>query len=116
MKHFHLLMMAVTLALFMLSSYRILTDKPANRALFITSHVVYLLVVATGLVLLYPLWQAAGVQHWAIAKIILLIVAISAMIKARKNQGKPAAKAGIFVAAVAVGCLLGFAIFKPILG
>lgn len=116
MKHLHLLMAVLTIVLFVFSAYRIMTNQPKNRTLSIISHVVYTLAVGSGLMLLYRLWQVAGAQHWAIAKLILLIVAISSMIKASKKAGKPEAKTGIAVAFFALICIVGFAVIKPVLG
>lgn len=116
MKHLHLLMVVLTVVLFIMSAYRIITNQPKNRMLSIASHIVYTLAVGSGLALLYQLWQVAGVQHWAIAKIVLLVVAISAMIKASKKSGKPEAKTGVAVAFFALICIVVFAFTKPILG
>lgn len=114
MKHFHLLMVVLTLGAFIYSSVAIIRQKPLGKVYQIASHVIYTLVVVTGAFLLWQLSQVAGVQHWAYAKIVLLIVAISAMIKARKNPAT--AKAGILLSWIALIAILGLAITKPILG
>lgn len=116
MKHFHLLMMVLTIGCFIYSAYGILKNVPAPRLFSILSHVVYLLVVLTGLHLLWQLSQVAGVQHWAYAKIVLLVVAISAMIKARKATAPNHAKAGVGIAFVALIAIVGLALVKPVLG
>lgn len=113
MKHFHLLMVVITIALFLYSSYAIATKKAVSRLFFVISHIVYFLVIATGLHLLVMLSKVAGVQHWAYAKIVLLIVAISAIIKARKNPEK--ASAGLMIVWVAMFGIIGLAIIKPVL-
>ncbi len=114
MKHFHLLMVVMTLGLFAYSSWAILKEKPLGKVYLWLSHVIYALVVLTGLHLLVILSKVAGVQHWAYAKIVLLIVAISATIKARKNPNQ--ARAGLLLAWVALAGILFLAITKPVLG
>lgn len=77
------------------------------------SHTVYTLAVLTGLYLLVALSRVAGIQHWAIAKVILLIVAISAFIKARRNPSM--ARAGVFIIWVCMAGILFLAFAKPML-
>lgn len=113
MKHFHLFMAFLTLMCFAYSTVMIVKSKALSKTYQIVSHIVYTFVVLTGGYLLWQLSQVAGVQHWAYAKLILLIVAISAMIKARKNPSH--AKAGILLAWVALSGIIGLAFIKPVL-
>lgn len=113
MKHIHLFMVVLTLMLFGYSSVRIVSKKPLGKAYHIISHLVYLGVVVSGAYLLWVLSRVAGVQHWAYAKIFLLIIAIFVMIKARKNPVN--AKVGISLAWISLGAVLFLAVTKPTL-
>lgn len=114
MKHAHLLMVVLTLGLFGYSTVMILTQKPLTKTYQIISHIVYLLVAITGLYLLFILSQVAGVQHWVYAKIILLVVAISALIKARRRPNHKIT--GIAISWISLAGILGLAVLKPVLG
>lgn len=117
MKHLHMLMAFLTVGLFCYSSYCILAQKTVGKAYMVITHTLYALLVGTGLYLLWLLGKAgAGPQHWAYAKIVLLVVAVSAIIKARKSKTKNQAKAGILVSFVALVAILGLAFSKPMLG
>lgn len=120
MKHFHMMMALITVLFFCYSAFCIFNQKAVSRAFFIASHVVYALVAATGLMLLYMMSQVVAPPHWVFAKIILMIMAVSAMVKARRSLSmhpdKPErAKAGVFVAAIALTGVLYLAIAKPML-
>lgn len=81
------------------------------------THTLYAFLVGTGVYLLYLLGKAgAGPQHWAYAKIVLLVVAVSAIIKARKSATKNQAKAGILLSFVALVGIVVLAFTKPVLG
>lgn len=119
MKHLHMLVAFLTVAMFCYSSYCILNNKAVNKAYMIATHTMYAVLVGTGLYLLWLLGKAgAPPQHWAYAKIVLLVVAVSAIIKARKSadKSKSQAKAGVLVAFVALIGILGLAFSKPMLG
>ena len=116
MKHFHLLMVVLTIGLFCYSAWAILQNKTLGKAFFMASHLIYLLVVMTGLYLLWQLAQVAGAQPWAYAKIVLLIVAISAMMKARKATVIVQQRVGLVISALALLATLGLAVLKPTLG
>lgn len=113
MKHFHLLMIALTLAFFAYSSFAILTNKAVSKAYMAVSHTVFALTILTGLHLFVILSRVAGVQHWAIAKVVLLVVAISAIIKARRKPNT--ARVGIFIVWVCMAGILFLAVAKPVL-
>lgn len=115
MKHLHMLMAALTVVLFCYSAFLILSDKPAKKSLMAVSHTLYAVLVGSGLYLLYVISMVAGVQHWAYAKILLLVVAVSSMIKARRTERKNEAKVGVGIAMVALVGILWLAFSKPIL-
>lgn len=79
----------------------------------IAPHVVYTVVLLTGLsVLMYlPIYP-----HWVFAKIILFLVAISASVKAFRDTASVSQfKAGVFVATIAYVGVLWLAFAKPVL-
>ncbi len=117
MKHLHLLMAVLTIGLFLYQAGIILTKGQSSlpRAFIGISHLIYLLLVGSGAYLLWQLWQVAGAQHWAIAKTVLLIVAISASMKALRHPSLNQKKAGMLVAGIAYGGILILAFTKPIL-
>ncbi len=79
----------------------------------IAPHIVYTVVVLVGLHLLLKLPPG---QHWAFAKIILFLVAISASVKAFRATATPNQfKTGVLVATVAYAAILWLAIAKPVL-
>lgn len=116
MKHLHMLVAVITIACFCYSSFCILKGKQVGKAYMAVTHSLYAVLVGSGLYLLWLLSQVAGVQHWAYAKLVLLVVAVSAMIKARKSKALAQAKAGILVAFVALAGILFLAVAKPVLG
>lgn len=106
-------MIALTLAFFAYSSFAILKNKAVSKAYMAVSHTVFALAILTGLHLFVILSRVAGVQHWAIAKMILLVVAISAIIKARRKPHT--ARVGIFIVWVCMAGILFLAVAKPVL-
>lgn len=119
MKHLHLLMVAITLLLFIVQAVPIFAGKTFHRSKVFTgiSHAAYTLLVLSGLYLFWQLYQAAGVQHWALAKLVLLIVAVSANIKALRRQAVSLSqsRAGMMIAGVAYAGIVILAITKPML-
>lgn len=119
MKHFHLLMVAITILLFLYQAVLVFLGKTVARSKAFTgvSHLIYTLLVISGLFLFWQLYQATGtLQHWAIAKLILLVMAVSANIKAIRNQASSGqAKAGMLIAGVAYVGIVVLAITKPML-
>ena len=120
MKHLHLTMVAITILLYLYQAAKVFLGKPAPRSKAFTgvSHLVYTLLTVSGLVLFWQLYQATGtLQHWAIAKLVLLVVAVSANIKAVRNQAVSLgqAKAGMLIAGVAYVGIVVLAITKPML-
>lgn len=117
MKHLHMLMALLTILAFCYSAFCILSKKPVGKAFMAVSHSLYAVLIGSGLYLLWLLGQAgAGAQHWAYAKIVLLVVAVSSMIKARKSVGTVQSKAGVVIAFVSLVAILALAYTKPILG
>lgn len=117
MTHLHMLMAGITVVLFLYQAGLIFSGKmlTSSRQFTIISHIIYTLLVLSGGYLLWQLWQVAGIQHWAIAKIILLIVAISANIKALRNPTPNQKKAGMMVSGIAYAGIILLAITKPML-
>ncbi|UNU73068.1 SirB2 family protein [Moraxella nasovis] len=116
MKHLHLLMVVITLGLFLYHAIVVLMGKKVavSRYLTIMTHISLLLLVVSGLYMLAVWYQFTAM--WAIAKLILLIVAVSASMKAmRATATKAQAKFGMFIALIAYGAILVLAVKKPIL-
>lgn len=117
MKHAHMMMAMLLIALFLFQALSIFTAKHAQslpKPLKIGSHVMYALVILTGLMTMLPLLQAHAVPHWLYAKLILLVVAISATLKAlRATTSLTQAKVGMFVAFIAYLGILTLAFVKP---
>ncbi|MDO4896940.1 MAG: SirB2 family protein [Moraxella sp.] len=117
MKHLHMLMAYTAIALYLYQgSFVVRGVKPTlNRAFKGASHAIYTVMVISGLYLFWQIFQVAGFQAWVVAKIILLIVAISANIKAlRPNTTIAQAKAGFLLAGVAYAGIMTLALTKPI--
>ena len=119
MKHLHMLLAIIVLLIFIFQALPMFMGKApkVSNAIKILNHVFYTAVVLTGLVLFWQIYQVAGVQHWALAKLVLLIVAASATIKAQRNYANAPsqAKAGLIIACVAYVGIVVLAITKPIL-
>lgn len=116
MKHLHMLMAVVTIALYLYQAgFVVRAKKPTlTKAFKGASHLIYLLLVASGLVLFWQIYQVAGFQAWVVAKIILLVVAVSANIKAiRPSTALPQTKAGFLIAGVAYVGIVFLAVAKP---
>ncbi|WP_323841832.1 MULTISPECIES: SirB2 family protein [unclassified Moraxella] len=119
MKHLHLLMAFFTLLIFAYQAVFVVSGKQLilSRTFKGINHLVYLLLVSSGLMLFWQLTQVAGLQHWAIAKLVLLIVAISANVKAlRPASTIGQSKAGMLIAAIAYVGVIILALTKPVLG
>lgn len=117
MKHLHMLMAVMTIALYLYQAGLIFSNKnlALSRGFKGASHAIYLLLLVSGMYLLWQLWQVAGAQHWAVAKLVLLVVAISANIKALRNSALNQKKAGMMIAGVAYVGIIILAITKPML-
>ncbi|MDO4440987.1 MAG: SirB2 family protein [Moraxella sp.] len=118
MKHLHMLTALITLVLFVYQAVFVFSGKSLvlSRAFKGVSHLIYLLLVGSGLYLFWQLSQVAGVQHWAIIKLVLLVAAVSATIKAlRPTNQNSQARAGILIALIAYIGIVVLAITKPTL-
>lgn len=116
MKHLHMLMALITLGLFFYQAVVVFGGKQLvlSRAFKGMSHLIYLLLVGTGLYLFWQLMQVIGVQYWAVAKLMLLFVAVSANIKAiRPINTNVQARAGVLIAATAYLIIVILAYTKP---
>ena len=115
MKLLHMLMAVITVVLFLWQSYLVMTkgqrfDKKGK----IATHVVYTLLIISGALNVMPLLQADAPLQWVAAKIILLIAAISASIKAFRATATPAqSRTGIFIAFIAYVAIFVLAFVKP---
>lgn len=117
MKHFHMLMAFITVTIFVYQFILVFQGKNgqlATKSLKIAVHVIYFLLLITGILQLLPLLKVVGFPHFVLAKIILLVVAISATIKAtRLSTPNPQARAGICISAVAYIGIIALALLKP---
>lgn len=115
MKHLHMLMAALTVALFLYQSYLVLSaDRSAPRVVKIATHIIYALLILSGAMMLMQLMGANAPVQWVFAKIILLIAAISSSIKAFKVDATPVQrKTGILIAAIAYIGIVILAFAKP---
>lgn len=115
MKHIHMMMAFITIALFLWQSYLlIIANKRLTKSVKIATHIVYTLLVVSGVMVVMPLLSTNAPLQWVAGKIILLVAAISASIKAfRSTATKEQSKAGIFIALVAYVGILALAFIKP---
>ncbi|ELA09135.1 hypothetical protein MOMA_01970 [Moraxella macacae 0408225] len=117
MKHFHMLMASITVAIFVYQFVLVFQNKNAQlatKSLKIAVHVIYFLLLITGVLQLLPLIKVVGLPHFILAKIVLLIVAVSATIKATRLSTKaPQARAGMCISAVAYIGIIALALLKP---
>lgn len=122
MKHGHIMMAMLLVALFLFQATAVFIAKRSTseppvtqpKPLKIVSHVLYALVIVTGLMTAMPLIQAHAVPHWLYAKLVLLAVAISATVKALRPTTAPnQAKIGMLIALIAYLGILLLAFIKP---
>lgn len=119
MKHFHLLMVAITVILFLYQFVMVMiankTQILHSKKLFIASHIIYTLLIISGVLTVLPLLKLIGMPHWIMAKVVLFVVAISATIKATRPTTTPAqSKMGLLIALVAYIGMLTLAMIKPL--
>lgn len=115
MKHLHTLLAVILILLFLYQSFLVLSSSSrAPRTVKIVNHIVYALIIASGAWMLMQLMSANAPVQWVFAKIILLIAAISASIKAfNPNATYSQSKVGIAIAAIAYIGIVILAIVKP---
>ena len=118
MKHLHMLLALVALLMFIYQAAPIFRGQARRlpKAAMGASHVVYLLLVATGIYMTYLLNAAgAGLQHWAVAKLVLLVVAATIKANRQAADNISQAKAGVLIGAVAYAGIVFLAFAKPVL-
>ena len=118
MKHAHMLMAVILIALFLWQALLVFMaqrGKALPKAAKIGAHVMYALVILTGAITAMPLLNAGVIPHWLIAKIVLLVVAISATVKATRPTSTPnQAKMGMLIALIAYIGIVTLAFVKPL--
>ena len=115
MKHLHTLLVFLLIGVFVYQSYLVLSaNRQAARPIKIATHILYALAIVTGAWMLMQLMSAQAPVQWVFAKIILLVAAISASVKAFNGQATPSqSKVGILIAAVAYVGIVTLAYVKP---
>ena len=115
MKHLHMLMAVLIIVLFLYQSYLgVSSNSQAPRVVKSSTHIVYARIILSGAGILMQLMSANAPVQWVFAKIILLVAAISASMKAFNNHATPAqSTAGILIASLAYAGILILAIAKP---
>ena len=115
MKHLHTLLALIVIVLFLYQSFLVLSaNRRAPRPIKIANHIVYALIIASGLWMLMQLVSVNAPVQWVFAKIILLVAAISASVKAFNNHATPSqSKIGILIAAIAYIGIVILAFTKP---
>lgn len=115
MKHLHMLTAVLLIALFLYQSYLALSsNKQAPLMVKISSHIIYAVIILSGAGMLVQLISANAPVQWVFAKVILLVAAISASIKAFNNNATPSQrKTGILIAGAAYVGIVVLAFSKP---
>lgn len=115
MKHLHTLLVVILIGMFLYQSFLVLSaNRRAPRPIKILNHLIYALIIVSGVWMLMQLMSANAPVQWVFAKIILLIAAISASAKAFHAHATPAqSKIGIGIAAVAYVGIITLAYAKP---
>lgn len=115
MKHLHTLVVFLLIGVFIYQSYLALSaNKRAARPIKIVTHILYALAIVTGAWMLMQLMSVNAPVQWVFAKIILLIAAISASVKAFNAHATPSqSKVGIVIAGVAYAGIVTLAYVKP---
>ena len=115
MKHLHMLMAFLTIGLFIYQSYLVLSkNERLERRGKIITHIFYTLLILSGGWMLMQLMAVNAPVQWVFAKIILLLAAISASIKAFRISATPTQqKIGILITAVAYVGIVVLAFTKP---
>ncbi|WP_201564854.1 SirB2 family protein [Psychrobacter sp. CMS30] len=115
MKHLHMLIAVLLIAAFLYQSYLVLSaNKQMPLALKISTHILYAVIILSGAGMLMQLMSANAPVQWVFAKIILLVAALSASIKAFNNNATLSQrKTGILIAGVAYIGIVVLAFSKP---
>lgn len=115
MKHLHLLTIVILMGLFIYQCYLVMPPRKLTpKALKIGTHITYALVILSGGWMLMQLMSVNAPVQWVFAKILLLVAAISASIKAfRPSTTQSQSYVGMFIAAVAYIGIIALAVIKP---
>lgn len=115
MKHLHMLLALIVIVLFLYQSFLLLSaNRQAPRPIKIATHIVYALIILSGGWILMQLMGENVPVQWVFAKIILLVAAISASVKAFSPVATPIqSKTGILIAAIAYCGIVILAVVKP---
>lgn len=115
MKHLHMLMAVLLILLFLYQSYLVLrSNRQPPFALKISTHILYAVIIISGAGMLVQLISANAPVQWIFAKVILLVAALSASIKAFNPNAIPSQKkTGILIAGIAYIGILVLAFTKP---
>lgn len=119
MKHLHMLMAVLTIGLFLYQSLLVLkspnsTHGRLGKSTKIITHIFYTLLVISGIILVMPLLSLNVPLQWVAAKVVLLIAAVSASIKAfRPSSTRSQALTGILITAIAYAGIVILAFTKP---
>lgn len=125
MKHMHMLMAFLTIALFLYQLGLVYGGRVAalnQRSLKIASHVLYTLLLLSGVLTLMPLAKIIGIPFWLWAKIALWVIAIVATVFGLRQAQVAAstattvpvsAKAMMVVGLIAYMGIVALAFIKP---
>ncbi|MFC6204620.1 MULTISPECIES: SirB2 family protein [Psychrobacter] len=115
MKHLHTLLALLVIGLFIYQSYLVLSaQKRPPRVIKIANHILYALIIVSGGWMLMQLLSVNAPIQWVLAKIVLLIAAISASIKAFSPNALPSqTKVGVAIATIAYIGIVVLACTKP---
>src|SRR5690606_41397467 len=103
MKHLHMLMAVLLIALFLYQSYVVLSaNKKPPFAVKISTHILYAGLMISGAGMLVQLPSVNAPVQWVFAKVILLGAALSASMKAFTDKATPSPrKPSIRIAGIA---------------
>ncbi|WP_367109762.1 SirB2 family protein [uncultured Psychrobacter sp.] len=115
MKHLHTLLAVLVIGLFLYQSFLVLSsNRRAPRMVKVSTHILYTLIILSGAWMLMQLISVNAPVQWVFAKIILLIAAISASVKAfNPNANQTQSRVGIAVAGIAYLGIVILAYAKP---
>lgn len=115
MKHLHTLLVLILIGMFLYQSFLVLSaNRRAPRLVKIANHILYLLVIVSGAWMLMQLMSVNAPVQWVFAKIILLVAAISASVKAfNPTANLTQSKIGIAIASIAYIGIITLAYTKP---
>lgn len=115
MRHLHTLLVFILIAVFIYQSFLVLSaNRQAPRPIKIANHILYALVIVSGAWMLMQLMAVNAPVQWVFAKIILLLAAISASVKAFNPNAMPSqSKVGILIAGAAYVGIVILAYAKP---